>query len=51
MYGELLLQEANERHEQLIRDAQTLRRALRSRKVEQASSILKGLIIFLISVF
>ena len=43
------LEAANERHERLIRDAETIRRALRARKA-QPSSILKSLIIFLIAV-
>jgi hypothetical protein len=50
MQESLLLEEAKERHERLIRDAQTVRRALRATKVSKSLPILKSLIIFVISV-
>lgn len=50
MLGYTYLDAANERHERFIRDAETIRRALRARKGQKASPILKSLIIFLIAV-
>jgi hypothetical protein len=45
----MLAERTKERYERLIRDAETFRQALRSKKV-QSSPILKSLIIFLIAV-
>jgi hypothetical protein len=50
MYDYLVLEGAKARHEGFLRDAQTFRRALRSRKLDRSSPILKSLIIFLIAV-
>jgi hypothetical protein len=50
MLDYMLTEGAKERHERMIHDAETFRQALRSKKVQKISPILKSLIIFLIAV-
>jgi hypothetical protein len=45
----LLPEEVNERYASLLREADAVRRVLRSRQVVKASPLLKTLIIFLVS--
>jgi hypothetical protein len=47
----VLLDNANVRYENLMREAEAFRRALGSAKVEKTSPFLKALVIFLISIF
>ena len=49
MLDDMVMEGAKERHEQRIREAESFRRALRSKKVQKTSPILKSLIIFIIA--
>lgn len=50
MDDQLMMESARERYGQLVRDAETFRRALRARKLDRSSTLLKSLIIFLIAI-
>ena len=50
MQESMLNEAARERHGQLLHEAETFRRMLGSRKVKEASPILKSLIVFLIAI-
>ena len=46
----LVAEEAKERHAALIREAEEVRRVLRSKRVSRLSPLWKSLVIFLISI-
>ena len=50
MLDNMIAERAKERHERLIREAESFRRALRSKKVRKTSPLLKTLILLLVAV-
>jgi len=50
MPGYLLLETAQLRHEDLMREAEAVRRVLRSGKLSKTSPLLRALVVFLISI-